>query len=111
MTAVIGGSADAVAQAKAAGGTVQAFDEDVQSAIGEHSTSLIEAGVENGVLPADITTQIADGVAYWQEEFAGVGYTDQGDLSDFDEWYETDTDYMPYAEMQYLRSGINHRPE
>ena len=112
MQAVIDGNAEAVAQAKAAGGNITPFADDIQQQIGSYAEELTAEAVANGHIDEDIVTIISDLEEQWTADLEGLGYTDEGSTEDFDEWYETDTDYMDYAIATYEDSeAMNHRPE
>ncbi|GAA2093040.1 MULTISPECIES: TRAP transporter substrate-binding protein DctP [Brevibacterium] len=111
MQAVIGGNAAAVAQAKEAGGDVSAFDDELQDAIGEFSQKATEEAIGNGHIDENILATIAEGEERWAEEFAELGYEDEGEVSDFDEWFDPETDFMPYAKASYEKGqAMEHRP-
>ena len=112
MEAVIGGNADAVAQAKAAGGDVLAFDEEIQEQIGSYAEELTEQAVQNGQIDEDIVSIIQEYEERWTAKLEELGYTDEGSTEDFDEWYDQDTDFMDYAIATYEDSeAMNFRPE
>lgn len=112
MEAVIGGNAEAVAQAKEAGGEVAPFTDDIQQQIGSYAEELTEQAVENGHIDEDIVSIISESEEEWTAELEELGYTDEGTTEDFDEWYDEDTDYMDYAIATYENSeAMNHRPE
>ncbi|WP_349828250.1 TRAP transporter substrate-binding protein DctP [Brevibacterium litoralis] len=110
MLAVIGGNADAMAQAKEHGGTVQPFDSGVEDAVAETTGPLLESAVEAGNLPEDIETRIEESVSGLESTFAELGYEDAGDTADFDEWFDWDTDFEGYARASYEDAGLEHRP-
>lgn len=109
---MIGGNADAVAQAKAAGGDVLAFDEEIQEQIGSYAEELTEQAVQNGQIDEDIVSIIQEYEERWTAKLEELGYTDEGSTEDFDEWYDQDTDFMDYAIATYEDSeAMNFRPE
>lgn len=112
MQAVIDGNAAAVAQAKEAGGAITAFSDEVQDQIGSYAENLTEEAVQNGHIDEDIASIIAEYEEQWTAELEELGYTDGGTTADFDEWYDTDTDYMDYAIATYENSAaMDFRPE
>ncbi|WP_028660552.1 TRAP transporter substrate-binding protein DctP [Nocardioides insulae] len=111
MQAIIGGNADAVSQAKEAGGQVAPFADDIQDEIRSYSEELTSEAVANGEIPEDIQQVIADSAEQWTTEFEGLGYTDKGETKDFDQWYDPETDYTAYAEAVYENgAAMEHRP-
>ena len=112
MQAVIGGNAEAVAQAKEAGGEVSPFSDEVQDQIGSYAEELTEEAVQNGNIDEDIVSIIAEYEEQWTAELEELGYTDGGTTADFDDWYDTETDYMDYAIATYENSAaMDFRPE
>jgi len=112
MKAVIDGNAEAVAQAKEAGGEVTEFSDEVQDQIGSYAETLTEEAVQNGNIDEDIRAIIAEYEEQWTAELEELGYTDGGTTADFDEWYDTETDYMDYAIATYENSAaMDFRPE
>lgn len=112
MQAVIDGNAEAIAQAKEEGGEIAPFADDVQQEIGSFSEELTQQAVENGHIDEDIVSIIAEQEEQWTADLEELGYTDEGDTADFDEWYDRDTDYMDYAKATYENSeAMNYRPE
>jgi len=112
MQAVIGGNAEAVAQAKEAGGEVSPFSDEVQDQIGSYAEELTEEAVQNGHIDEDIVSLISEYEEQWTAELEELGYTDGGTTADFDEWYDTETDYMDYAIATYENSAaMDFRPE
>jgi TRAP-type C4-dicarboxylate transport system substrate-binding protein len=111
MQAVIGGNAAAVGQAREAGGDISPFDDELQDQISTISSQLTEEAIGNGNIDEDILTTIADAQERWAKEFEELGYADEGEVSDFDEWYDPETDYLPYAKASYENGqGMEHRP-
>src|SRR5690625_3685921 len=111
MEAAIGGNADAVRQAKEAGGEVTAFSDDLQEAIAAYSAELTEEAVSNGLIAEDILSTIEASEEEWTARFEELGYTDEGTTADFDEWYDPDTDFTGYAKAVYEEgTAQEHRP-
>ncbi|WP_453974688.1 TRAP transporter substrate-binding protein DctP [Brevibacterium pityocampae] len=111
MKAVIDGNAAAVQQAKDAGGEVQAFADDIQQEIMAYSEQLTDDAISNGQIDEDISTVIKEAEEKWAKEFEELGYTDEGETKDFNDWYDTETDYMDYATTSYENGAdMEHRP-
>ncbi|WP_029088148.1 C4-dicarboxylate ABC transporter substrate-binding protein [Brevibacterium album] len=111
MLAVIGGNAAAVGQAKDAGGTVTAFDDQLQEEISTYSAELTEEAIGNGLVSETLTEDVQDKRAEWEERFAELGYEDQGTVEDLDEWFDPETDFLPYAQASYENGrAMEHRP-
>ena len=111
MQAVIGGNAAAVGQAKAANGEVTAFDDELQEEIAAYSEELTAGALENGQIDENILETIATAEEEWTSRFEELGYTDEGTVEDFDEWYDTETDFTGYATSVYEDgTAQEHRP-
>lgn len=111
MQAVIGGNADAVRQAKEAGGEVEPFDDGLQDEISDYSEELTAAALENGLIDENILDNIAASEEEWTKRFEELGYVDDGTVSDFDEWFDEDTDFSGYAKAVYEEgTAQEHRP-
>ncbi|MCT1921553.1 TRAP transporter substrate-binding protein DctP [Brevibacterium luteolum] len=111
MKAVIDGNADAISQAKAAGGEVTPFDDDVQDNVGEYSQELIKQAVTDGKLSQENVDAIAEATKRQQRAVEDLGYVDDGETGDFDEWYDKDTDYTEFAKHTYENGkAMEHRP-
>ena len=79
MKAVIDGNADAISQAKAAGGEVKPFDDDVQDNVGEYSQDLIKQAVSDGKLSEENVDAIAEATNRQQRAVEDLGYVDDGE--------------------------------
>lgn len=111
MEAVIGGNADAVRQAKEAGGEVTPFADELQQEIAEYSVGLSEEAIGNGLIGEDILETINASEEEWSTRFEELGYTDEGTVEDFDEWFDPDTDFSGYAKAVYEEgTAQEHRP-
>ncbi|WP_029088147.1 TRAP transporter substrate-binding protein DctP [Brevibacterium album] len=111
MQAVIGGNAAAVGQAKEAGGEVTAFSDELQDQIASYSEELTNEAIGNGHISEDILAEITAKQSEWDERFTELGYEDQGTVADFDEWFDPETDFLPYAEASYENgNAMEHRP-
>ena len=111
MKAVIDGNAAAVQQAKDNGGEVNPFADDIQQEIMAYSETLTEDAIGNGQIGEDISTVIQEAEEKWTQEFEALGYTDEGETKDFNDWYDTETDYMDYARTSYEKGAdMEHRP-
>ncbi|WP_028659738.1 TRAP transporter substrate-binding protein DctP [Nocardioides insulae] len=110
MMTTVGGNAEAIKQAKAAGGAIEQFPEDVQTSIEEFNTEKNEEIAASGVAGDDLTDKIAESVEKWTAEAESLGYADAGTTADFDQWYDPKTDYRPLAEALYADAFEEHRP-
>ena len=111
MQAVIGGNAAAVGQAKDANGEILAFDDALQDQVADYSEELTAAALENGLIDEDILATITASEEEWTTRFEELGYTDEGTVADFDEWYDTETDFSGYAKSVYEDgTAQQHRP-
>ncbi len=111
MQSVIGGNAAAIEQAKAAGGSVAAFDEAVQEEIRSYGEELTAKAAEEGLVADDISEQITSATENWEKRFEELGYQDAGRTEDFDEWFDESEDFKKYAEATYSGVPASHRPQ
>jgi TRAP-type C4-dicarboxylate transport system substrate-binding protein len=100
-----------ISEAKAQGGEVAQFDTAMEDRVGEVSQELTAAAVENGMLPDDIADQVTESVSAWSDRLEELGYADAGETEEFDEWYDSDTDFAPFAQELYeTGAAMEHRP-
>ena len=111
MQTTVGGNAAAVGQAKDANGEILAFDDALQDQVADYSEELTAAALENGLIDEDILATITASEEEWTTRFEELGYTDEGTVADFDEWYDTETDFSGYAKSVYEDgTAQQHRP-
>jgi TRAP-type C4-dicarboxylate transport system substrate-binding protein len=110
MMTTIGGNAAGIKMAKEAGGEVEPFPKPVQTQIEEMSNANKEEIAKNGILGDDIADRVDASAEKWTAKAKELGYTDGGTTVDFDEWYDEDTDYTPFAEAIYQDVLKEHRP-
>jgi TRAP-type C4-dicarboxylate transport system substrate-binding protein len=112
ISAVVGSSADAVADVREAGGEFTDMSAEAKDTILETQEELVDGLIEDGVIDEDIRTGLQDRGKYWAGVVEELGYTDGGDLADLDEWYDQEaTDFRPLAEQVYQEGALAHRPE
>src|SRR5699024_7682680 len=105
-----GGNADGIRQAKEAGGEIEPFPEDLQGTIEDFNTTLNEEIVESGVVGEDTITRLQESAEKWTQRAEELGFTDEGTAEDFDEWYDTETDFRPLAQEVFEDAFLEHRP-
>jgi len=110
MMTTIGGNADGIRQAKEAGGEIEPFPEDLQGTIEDFNTNLNEEIVESGVVGEDTITRLQESAEKWTQRAEELGFTDEGTAEDFDEWYDTETDFKPLAQEVFEDAFLEHRP-
>ncbi|GAA4283052.1 hypothetical protein GCM10022261_05830 [Brevibacterium daeguense] len=110
MEVVIGAKAVAVEDALAGGGSVEAFDPEVQQAIAEHAGRLTAETAESAGVPGvpDRLTQAAE---VWQTRVDELGYREDGDFAELPDWYPTDADYDELGQALFDEVMGPHRPE
>lgn len=110
MMTTIGGNADGIKQAKAAGGEIEKFPTDLQEEIEELNKANKKDVAESGIIGDDIAERVEKSAEKWAAKAKELGYTDSGTTADFDEWYDAETDYTPLAEAIYQDVLKEHRP-
>lgn len=109
---VVGGSAQAVSDAKEAGGGLTAIDPEVEETISKTQEENVDAVIEDGLLPEDIRDQLGESADKWTGIVEELGYEDGGELADLDVWYEPGSvDFRPLAERLFEDAAAQHRPE
>lgn len=109
---VVEGSAQAVSDAKEAGGGLTAIDPEVEETISKTQEENVDAVIEDGLLPEDIRDQLGESADKWTGIVEELGYEDGGELADLDEWYEPGSvDFRPLAERLFEDAAAQHRPE
>ena len=110
MMTTIGGNAEGIKQAKEAGGEIVEFPADLQTEIGEFNDAKKEEIQSSGILGDDITSRVEESEKMWTEKAEELGFTDEGSTEDFDEWYDTETDYREMGQAVYDDAFAEHRP-
>lgn len=109
---VVEGSAQAVSDAKEAGGGLTAIDPEVEETISKTQEENVDAVIDDGLLPEDIRDQLGESADKWTGIVEELGYEDGGELADLDEWYEPGSvDFRPLAERLFEDAAAQHRPE
>jgi TRAP-type C4-dicarboxylate transport system substrate-binding protein len=110
MMTTIGGNAAGIKMAKEAGGEVEPFPKPLQEQIEELSTANKKDIAKAGTLGDDIAERVDESAKKWTAKAEELGYADGGTTVDFDEWYDPETDYTPFAEAIYQDVLKEHRP-
>lgn len=111
MEIIASTAASAVNEAKAAGGDVVAFDSESESAILDTQHQLVEDYISEGLLEANVEDEVEQLSDKWSGIVDELGYTDGGDLSEMNEWYQPDQlDFRPLGERLMEDVIISHRP-
>lgn len=109
---IANGNAEAVRQAKEAGGTVEQFDEETEQVVGQTNEQQREAVMEGGVVGEDIIDQIEASSEKWSAVAEEEDLVDLGDFEDLDEWWDADEyDFSGMAQQVYEDSALPFRPE
>jgi hypothetical protein len=54
---------------------------------------------------------VTESVSAWSDRLEELGYADAGETEEFDEWYDSDTDFAPFAQELYeTGAAMEHRP-
>ncbi|MDN3480653.1 TRAP transporter substrate-binding protein DctP [Arthrobacter sp. APC 3897] len=111
METIMKGKAEAIQQAKAAGGKISAFDNEVLKSLEDQSKVLTEEAVANGLLDENTLNTISESQSHWEETFEALGYVDEGSLEELDKWYDKNTDFKPYVDAAIEQgTALEHRP-
>jgi hypothetical protein len=110
MQTTVGGNAVAIGMAKEAGGEIEQFPEDFQQDIAEFSEEKRAALAEDGVAGGELQTRVEEAAEKWEGKAEELGYADDGTTEDFDEWYDTETDFRPLGQAIYDEVILPHRP-
>lgn len=93
------------------GGTINEFDQAMQDDLEAFLSVLQDEAVEAGTIEADTPNRIDELDEEWSAAISEMGYADDGDMSDLNEWYDPETDYDEYSQSVYEESGaLDHRP-
>ena len=110
MMTTVGGNAEGIRQAKAAGGEVKKFPTSLQREIEDLNKANKKDVAKSGIIGEDIAERVEKSAEKWAAKAKELGYTDSGSTADFDEWYDEETDYTPFAEAVYQDVLKEHRP-
>lgn len=100
-----------VVDAREAGGDFSVIDSEVEATLAAKQEELVDELIEAGRLPEDIRDEMTALADKWTGIVAELGYTDDGDLATFDEWYEPSTiDFRPLTERVFTEAAEQHRP-
>lgn len=112
IAAMVGSSGAAVSDVKEAGGTFTEIDQEVEDSILATQEELVDGLIAEGVVDEGLRSGLQDGADKWTGIVDEMGYTDDGDLSELDEWYDADsTDFRPLGERVFEEGALAHRPE
>ncbi|WP_029090348.1 hypothetical protein [Brevibacterium album] len=111
-SAILGSSADAVADVRAAGGEFTEMDPEAAEAILTTQQEIADQLVADGTVEEDVREGLVESGVRWSERVLELGYEDGGDLAALDEWYEADgVDFRPLTEEAFRAGALAHRPE
>ncbi|GAA4477815.1 hypothetical protein GCM10023190_18150 [Enteractinococcus fodinae] len=108
---VIDGNYEGVAKVNEVGGTIKEMDPEVQESIMKANRELIAEIEDNGTHGSDLRDRVIASGEKWTAKAEELGFVDEGDFASFDEWYDEDTDFRPYADAVYEEVLLEHRPE
>lgn len=106
------GNSQAAQQVREFDGSFHAMAEDAEDSLKEASRGVVKAEVEKGSLPETAEQDVADLMDRWSGVADELGYADdEGGFENYDEWYNTDQDYlMPYSQRYFDEVVLPHRP-
>lgn len=101
-----------VIDAREAGGGFTAIDPEVEARMSEVQEELVDGLIDDGILEEGIREELQASAEKWTSIVEELGYTDGGELSELDEWYEPgDVDFRPLGERVFEEAALAHRPE
>ncbi len=106
----IGGNHEAVKKIRALGGTIEPLEKPLQDKLRGFNRELAGNVEESGALEKGTEKRFAEVLEKWQKKADELGYTDGGDFDTMDQWYDPDTDYVPFGEAVYEEVILPHRP-
>lgn len=110
-SATADGNAEAVRQAKEAGGSVEAMSPETESLISDLQERQVEELIDEDRLEDDILEQVASSVERWSSVADEMGLEDGGDFSEVDEWWDSENvDFLPFFERVFEEVALPHRP-
>ncbi|MGW9825422.1 TRAP-type C4-dicarboxylate transport system substrate-binding protein [Brevibacterium pityocampae] len=101
----------AVIDATEAGGEFTDMDPEAEKVMSDVQEQLVDDLIAEGRLPEDIREQMEASAEKWTGVVEELGYTDDGELTDFDDWYEPNgVDFRPLGERVFTEAAAAHRP-
>ena len=101
----------AVIDATENGGEFSEMDPETVQVMSDVQEQLVDDLIAEGRLPEDIREQMEASAEKWTGIVEDLGYTDDGELTDFDQWYETGgVDFRPLGERVFTEAAEAHRP-
>lgn len=87
------------------------MEADAEDQLVETQEAMVNDLIEQGRLPEDIREQMSAASEKWGQIVDELGYSDDGELANFDEWYEPGSvDFRPLAERVFEEAAEAHRP-
>lgn len=87
------------------------MEADAEAQLIETQESMVDELIQEGRLSEDIREQMATSSEKWGQIVDELGYSDHGELANFDEWYEPGSiDFRPLAERVFTEAAEAHRP-
>lgn len=100
-----------VEDANAAGGEFSVMDPEAEETLTAKQEELVDDLIADGRLPEDIRETMTDLADKWTGIAEELGYTDDGELADLDQWYEPGSvDFTPLSERLFVDAAEAHRP-
>lgn len=88
------------------------MESDAEALIVETQEDMVDELIQEGRLPDDIREQMAEASEKWTQIVEELGYSDEGELGNLDEWYDPGSvDFRPLAERVFLDAAEVHRPQ
>ena len=100
-----------VLDATAAGGEFSPMDPLAEETLIATQEELVDDLIAEGRLPEDIRDTMTDLADKWTGIVDELGYTDDGELAELDQWYEPGSvDFRPLTERLFTDTAASHRP-
>lgn len=112
LASTMDSSLKAVKDARAAGGGFTTIDPEVQETMEQTQEELVDGLIAEDRIDDDIREQLKSSAEKWSGIVEELGYTDDGELENLDDWYDVDSvDFRPLGERVLQEAALSHRPE
>jgi TRAP-type C4-dicarboxylate transport system substrate-binding protein len=108
----------AAEEAEENGGGLEYLDQESEAAIAEANEQILQNVEESSnVDGAAMNQAVAESIEKWTGIAAELGYEENGEVTDFADWYEGSTDFnnreylQPFADRLYEEVFLPHRPK
>ena len=110
MESTVGSKVDAISLANESGGDIDEASAELQGEIRAFAEERRSGVAESGIIGDDIVDRLDESRGKWEAKIEELGYSEDGDFADFDQWYDDSTDYHAIAEALLEDTMLEHRP-